>query len=161
VAVMVMVSVGTMDWHSVHPRTLRLMPLSETLVMLVTVVATVLTHNLAIGVVLGVITAMVLFARRVAHMTSIEKVAELDTDDGGEDAPRRYRGTGELFWSSSNDLVYRFDYSDAPEHVVLDLTDADIWDASTVATLDAVQHKYAAKGKTLSVIGLDGASQDR
>src|SRR5699024_12710898 len=77
VAVMVMVSVGTMDWHSVHPRTLRLMPLSETLVMLVTVVATVLTHNLAIGVVLGVITAMVLFARRVAHMTAIEKAAEL------------------------------------------------------------------------------------
>ena len=43
----------------------------------------------------------------------------------------------------------------------LDLTDADIWDASTVATLDAVQQKYAAKGKTLSVIGLDGASQER
>ena len=161
VAVMVMVSVGTMDWHSVHPRTLRLMPLSETLVMLVTVVATVWTDNLAIGVVLGVITAMVLFARRVAHMTSIEKVAELDTDDDGEVDTRTYRVTGELFWASSNDLVYRFDYSDDPEHVVLDLTDADIWDASTVATLDAVQHKYAAKGKTLSVIGLDGASQDR
>ena len=161
VAVMVMVSVGTMDWHSVNPRTLRLMPLSETLVMLVTVVATVWTDNLAIGVVLGVITAMVLFARRVAHMTSIEKVAELDTDDDGEVDTRTYRVTGELFWASSNDLVYRFDYSDDPEHVVLDLTDADIWDASTVATLDAVQHKYAAKGKTLSVIGLDGASQDR
>lgn len=161
VAVMIMVSVGTMDWHSVHPRTLRLMPLSETLVMVVTVAATVWTHNLAIGVILGVVTAMIMFARRVAHMTTIEKVAELDTDHDGAVDTRTYRVTGELFWASSNDLVYQFDYADDPEHVVLDLTDADIWDASTVAALDAVQQKYAAKGKTLSVIGLDGASQER
>ncbi|UVE96810.1 SulP family inorganic anion transporter [Dietzia sp. B32] len=161
VAVMVMVSVGTLDWHSIHPRTLRLMPLSETLVMLVTVVATVWTSNLAIGVVAGVLTAMVMFARRVARMTTVEKVAELDTDDDGEVDTRTYRVTGELFWASSNDLVYQFDYAGDPEHVILDLTEADIWDASTVATLDAVQQKYAAKGKTLSVIGLDGASQER
>ena len=161
VAVMVMVSVGTFDWHSVHPRTLRVMPLSETLVMVVTVVATVWTGNLAIGVVLGVVTAMIMFARRVAHMTSVEKVAELDTDHDGTVDTRTYRVTGELFWASSNDLVYQFDYSGDPENVVLDLTDADIWDASTVATLDAVQQKYAEKGKTLSVIGLDGASQER
>lgn len=161
VAVMIMVSVGTLDWHSVNPRTLRLMPLSETLVMVVTVVATVWTSNLAIGVVLGVLAAMVMFARRVAHMTSIEKVAEYDTDSDGTVDTRTYRVTGELFWASSNDLVYQFDYSDDPEHVVLDLTEAEIWDASTVATLDAVQQKYAAKGKTLSVIGLDGASQER
>ncbi|MFL0578835.1 SulP family inorganic anion transporter [Dietzia sp. 179-F 9C3 NHS] len=161
VAVMVMVSVGTMDWHSVHPRTLRLMPFPETLVMLVTVAATVWTSNLAIGVILGVVTAMVMFARRVAHMTTIEKVAELDTNHDGSVDTRTYRVRGELFWASSNDLVYQFDYADDPEHVVLDLSEADIWDASTVATLDAVQHKYAAKGKTLTVVGLDGASQER
>src|SRR5699024_1974783 len=139
VAVMIMVSVGTFDWHSVHPRTLRVMPFPETLFMLVTVVATVLTVNLAIGVVLGVLTAMVMFARRVAHMTSVEKVAELDTDHDGTVDTRTYRVTGELFWASSNDLVYQFDYSGDPENVVLDLTDADILDASTVATLDAAQ----------------------
>lgn len=161
VAVMIMVSVGTLDWHSIRPRTLRLMPLSETLVMLVTVVATVWTSNLAIGVVAGVLTAMVMFARRVARMTTVEKVAELDTDHDGEVDTRTYRVTGELFWASSNDLVYQFDYADDPAHVILDLTDADIWDASTVATLDAVQQKYAAKGTTLTVIGLDGASQER
>ncbi|WP_010540695.1 SulP family inorganic anion transporter [Dietzia alimentaria] len=161
VAVMIMVSVGTLDWHSIHPRTLRLMPLSETLVMLVTVVATVWTSNLAIGVVAGVLTAMVMFARRVAHMISVEKVAELDANHDGSVDTRTYRVTGQLFWASSNDLVYQFDYSGDPQNVVLDLTDADIWDASTVATLDAVQQKYAAKGKALSVIGLDGASQER
>lgn len=161
VAVMIMVSIATIDWHSVHPRTLRLMPLSETVVMVVTVVATVSTGNLAIGVSLGVLTAMVLFARRVAHMTTVEKIADADTDgDGGVDT-RTYRVTGELFWASSNDLVHQFDYIGDPENVVIDLTDADIWDASTVATFDAIQQKYAAKGKTVTIVGLDGAGLER
>ncbi|MBB1018229.1 MULTISPECIES: SulP family inorganic anion transporter [Dietzia] len=161
VAVMIMVSVATMDWHSIHPRTLRLMPLPETIVMAVTVAATVITHNLAIGVILGVLTAMVMFARRVAHMTSLEKVSELDVNHDGTIDIRTYRVRGELFWASSNDLVYQFDYTGDPQHVVIDLTEADIWDASTVATLDAITHKYAAKGKTVEIIGLDGSSLDR
>ncbi|MHA2790148.1 SulP family inorganic anion transporter [Corynebacterium sp. S7] len=153
VAIMIMVSIGTIDWHSLRPRTLKFMPLSETTVMLVTVVATLATSNLAIGVVLGVLTAMVMFARRVAHMVSIEKIAEPGTST--------YRVHGQLFWASSNDLVYRFDYNDTADHIVIDLTSAEIWDASTVATLDAITQKYQAKGKTVSIIGLDGASQDR
>ena len=161
VAVMIMVSVATMDWHSIHPRTLRLMPLPETIVMAVTVAATVITHNLAIGVILGVLTAMVMFARRVAHMTSLEKDSELDVNHDGTIDIRTYRVRGELFWASSNDLVYQFDYTGDPQHVVIDLTEADIWDASTVATLDAITHKYAAKGKTVEIIGLDGSSQER
>ncbi|WP_216695642.1 SulP family inorganic anion transporter [Dietzia psychralcaliphila] len=161
VAVMIMVSVATMDWHSIHPRTLRLMPVSETVVMAVTVAATVITHNLAIGVILGVLTAMVMFARRVAHMTSLEKVSELDSNHDGTIDIRTYRVRGELFWASSNDLVYQFDYTGDPQHVVIDLTEADIWDASTVATLDAITHKYAAKGKTVEIIGLDGSSKER
>ncbi|BDN84654.1 sodium-independent anion transporter [Mycobacterium pseudoshottsii] len=71
VAVMIMVSVGTMDWHSIAPAALRRMPRSETLVMLATVVVTVATQNLAYGVVAGVLTAMVLFARRVAHFMTV------------------------------------------------------------------------------------------
>src|SRR5699024_8360438 len=91
VAFMIMVSVGTIDWPSVHPRTVKLMPISETIVMAITIIATLATHNLAIGVVLGVVAAMILFARRVAHIVSIEKVSELDTHhDGGIDS-RTYR----------------------------------------------------------------------
>ncbi|SDB79741.1 sulfate permease, SulP family [Raineyella antarctica] len=161
VAVMVMVSVGTIDWHSLRPSTLRMMPLSETLVMLVTVVATVATHNLAIGVVLGVLTAMVMFARRVAHMVLIEPVWETDVDGDGTVDVRRYAVEGELFWASSNDLVYQFDYAGDPETVIIDLTAADIWDASTVATLDAVRNKYAARGKKAEIVGLDGESLRR
>ncbi|MCT1438374.1 SulP family inorganic anion transporter [Brachybacterium paraconglomeratum] len=161
VAVMIMVSVATFDWHSIRPTTLRLMPWSETAVMLVTVIATVATHNLAIGVVLGVITAMILFARRVAHLVLIEKVWETDVDGDGTIDIRRYAVKGELFWASSNDLVYQFDYAGDPDTVIIDLTAADIWDASTVAALDAVQSKYSARGKEARIIGLDGASLQR
>ncbi len=155
VAVMVMVSVGTFDWHSIHPKTLRRMPRSETVVMLSTVVVVVITHNLAIGVVVGVIVAMILFARRVAHFTTVTDVAHPDDDT------KVYAVTGELFFASSNDLVYQFDYRGDPANVVIDLTDSHIWDASTVATLDAITTKYARYGKTVQIIGLNASSAHR
>jgi SulP family sulfate permease len=108
-----------------------------------------------------VLTATVLFARRVAHMTGIEKVADSDTDRDGHIDTRVYEVRGELFFASSNDLIYQFDYAGDPVHVVIDLTGADLWDASTVATFDAIVRKYADKGKIVEIIGLDGASLDR
>ncbi|WP_245974916.1 SulP family inorganic anion transporter [Corynebacterium alimapuense] len=161
VAIMVVVSINTIDWHSVSPRTLKLMPLSETLVMVATVAGTLYTHNLAIGVGLGVLTAIVMFARRVAHLVNVEMVEELDTNLDGQIDTRTYRVNGQLFWASSNDLVYSFDYQDDADNIVIDLTGAEIWDASTVATLDAITQKFQDRGKTVSIIGLDGPSQDR
>ncbi|GGF10826.1 SulP family inorganic anion transporter [Williamsia phyllosphaerae] len=155
VAVMVMVSVGTFDWHSITPSTLKRMPKSETLVMLATVAVTVPTGNLAYGVGAGTLTAMVLFARRVAHMTEVVDIAHPDEDT------RVYAVRGELFFASSNDLIYQFDYVGDPENVVIDLSDAHVWDASTVATLDAITGKYAAKGKKVTIIGLDDHSAER
>lgn len=155
VAVMIMVSVGTFDWHSIHPKTLRRMPKSETLVMVATVAVTVVTHNLAYGVVVGVITAMVLFARRVAHLTEVVDVAHPDDDT------RVYAVKGELFFASSNDLIYQFDYVGDPKNVVIDMSESHIWDASTVATLDAITTKYAAKGKTVEIVGLNAPSTER
>ncbi|MFS0289309.1 SulP family inorganic anion transporter [Corynebacterium striatum] len=149
VAVMIIVAGTTVDWHSINPRTLRLMPLSETVVMLVTVVGTLLTHNLAVGVVAGVLTASVAFARRVAHFVSVD--LEVNT----------YFVRGQLFFASSNDLVYAFDYTLPEERVVIDLSGAEIWDASTVATLDSVQEKYADRGVEVEFRGLDGASLQR
>ncbi|WP_376783706.1 SulP family inorganic anion transporter [Arsenicicoccus bolidensis] len=161
VAVMIMVSVATFDWHSVAPSTLRRMPWSETIVMLVTVVVTVATHNLAYGVIAGVNTAFVVFARRVAHFSTVERVAEPDEDADGTIDTRVYRVHGELFFASSNDLVYQFDYAGDPEHVVVDLSGSHVWDASTVAALDAIEAKYAAKGKRVEIVGLDAASATR
>ena len=59
------------------------------------------------------------------------------------------------------DLIYQFDYNDDPTNIVIDLTDAHIWDASTVATLDAVTTKYEAKGKKVTIVGLDDSSAER
>ncbi|MCC2335131.1 SulP family inorganic anion transporter [Cellulomonas wangsupingiae] len=156
VAVMIMVSVGAFDWHSVHPRTLRRMPRSETAVMLTTVVVTVASHNLAYGVLAGVLLAMVLFARRVAHVTTVTR---LDASD--DDGRRVYAVEGQLFFASSNDLVYQFDYAGDPDDVVIDMSRAHVWDASTVATLDAITHKYATRGKTVTIVGMDAHSAER
>nr|WP_308159073.1 SulP family inorganic anion transporter [Amycolatopsis magusensis] len=152
VAVMVLVAFGTFDWHSVAPATLRRMPAGEITVMVVTVGVVVATDNLAIGVVAGSLTALVIFARRVAHLVGVTSAVD---PDGGQVV---YAVTGELFFASSNDLVGRFDYAGDPDQVVIDLTDARIWDASTVAALDAVIGKYAARGKEVELVGLDGHS---
>ncbi|KHL17022.1 SulP family sulfate permease [Mumia flava] len=152
VAVMLMVSAATFDWHSIRPATLRRMPRSETTVMITTVVVVVATHNLAIGVGAGVLTAMVLFARRVAHMTRVADVAAIGDDT------HVYAVTGELFFATSNDLTTQFDYVNAPTNVVIDLSDAHVWDASTVAALDAVQTKFESRGHRVSIVGLNEAS---
>ncbi|MCK1795618.1 SulP family inorganic anion transporter [Streptomyces sp. XM4193] len=154
VAVMVMVAVAAFDWHSVAPKTLRRMPAGEITVMFVTVVVVVATHNLAVGVVTGTLTAMVIFARRVARLTHVTSVTD---PEGGTVV---YRVTGELFFASSNDLVGRFDYAGDPERVVVDLSAAHIWDASTVATLDAIETKYAQRGKTVEITGLNSPSAE-
>ena len=152
VAVMVLVSVGTFDWHSVKPATLKRMPLGETTVMVLTVAVVVATDNLSIGVVVGSLTAMVIFARRVAHLANVTAVTD---PDGGQTV---YAVTGELFFASSNDLVTQFDYAGDPDKVVIDLSEAHIWDASSVAALDAVENKYRQRGKTVEIIGLNEPS---
>ncbi|WP_019157993.1 SulP family inorganic anion transporter [Brevibacterium senegalense] len=162
VAIMVFVSWATFDWHSIRPSTLTRMPLSETIVMLVTVVATVWTHNLAIGVGLGVLVAMVAFARRVAHFVTVTREVIEEAGDG-EAAPAgpcaRYTVVGELFFASSNDLFTQFRYAEDPARVIIDMHRSHVWDASTVAALDSVTEKYAARGTVVEVRGLNEASR--
>ncbi|NHC47052.1 SulP family inorganic anion transporter [Motilibacter aurantiacus] len=152
VAVMILVSMSTFDWHSL--RTLRRMPRSESTVMLTTVAVVVVTENLAIGVVVGVLVACVLFARRVAHLATVTSTL----DDAGR---RVYTVHGELFFASSNDVVYQFDYSGDPAGVVIDLSQTHVWDASSVAALDAITHKYAQRGKAVTLVGLNEPSAAR
>jgi SulP family sulfate permease len=151
-AVMMVVAITTVDWHSVRPSTLRRMPLSETIVMGVTIAVVVVTNNLAYGVVLGVVLAMVLFARRVAHVVDVTRTVAAD----GSTA--HYEVSGPLFFGSSNDLVDRFAYADDPAVVTIDLTQAQIWDASTVAALDSIQRKYRTYDVAVAIRGLDERS---
>jgi SulP family sulfate permease len=151
-AVMMIVALKTINWHSVQPATLKRMPISETLVMAVTVATTVATGNLALGVAAGVLLAMVLFARRVAHVIRAERTL---SHDG---LSVRYDVHGPLFFGSSNDLVERFCYGVDPKAVAIDLTHSQIWDASSVAALDSIETKYRAHGATVLFTGLDPRS---
>ncbi|MEW1643944.1 SulP family inorganic anion transporter [Streptomyces sp. NPDC091219] len=152
VAVMVMVCFATFDWHSIAPKTLKRMPAGEITVMVITVACVVATSNLAIGVVVGSVTAMVIFAQRVAHLADVTSVTDLDG------TRVVYTVTGELFFAASNDLVGRFNYATDPDDVVIDLSAAHIWDASSVAALDAIETKYAQRGKTVEIISLNEPS---
>jgi SulP family sulfate permease len=130
------------------------MPKSETLVMFTTLIVVVITHNLAIGVIVGVLVAMVAFARRVAHFVTVER-----TLPEGENVPTAYYAVvGELFFASSNDLTTQFEYTADPDRIVIDMERARVWDASTVAALDSVTNKYERLGKRAIIVGLDDAS---
>ena len=156
VAVMIMVSVATFDWHSIRLTTLRQMPKSETAVMAITVLVVVLTHNLAIGVIAGVLVAMVLFARRVAHFMTVTRTLPED-----EQVPTaHYAVDGELFFASSNDLTTQFEYADDPDRVIIDMSASHIWDASTVAALDAIVTKYEHHGKRVVLVGMNEATTE-
>jgi len=152
--IMMIVAVKTLNWHNIAPSMLRRMPLSETLVMLVTVAITVYTDNLALGVLGGVIFAMILFARRIAHVVKAERQLSPEGDSV------TYKIRGPLFFASSNDLVEHFQYADDPSRVIIDLTHAQIWDASTVAILDTVTTRYQRYQTEVEIIGLDTRSSD-
>jgi SulP family sulfate permease len=153
VAVMILVSVSTFDWHSVAPATLTRMPAGETAVMVLTVAGTVATSNLAVGVGLGTLTAMAVFARRVAHLVDVERV--LDPDG----TTSIYSVTGELFFASDQELIDAFDFAGDPPNVIIDLSRAHVWDASAVAALDAIETHYHRHGVTVEITGLNRRSE--
>ena len=151
VAIMVMVSVGTFDWHSIKPSTLKRMPKSETAIMVITVAVVVATSNLAIGVVVGVFAASVMFVRRVAHLIEVRREVKAE----GDQQVAYYTVQGQLLFASSNDLTTLFEYTADPEHIVIDLSQSHIWDASTVAALDTIQTKYRQHDKTVEFVGMN------
>ena len=152
VAIMFMVAFLTFDWHSIAPSTLKRMPKSETIVMLVTVIPVLITHNLSVGVIIGVFVAAILFVRRVAHFTTVTRTFSANEDTA------HYEVDGELFFASSNDLTTQFEYADDPKRVVIDMSKSHVWDASTVAALDGIEQKYREHDIEVEIIGLNEAS---
>ena len=154
VAVMIMVSVATFNWHSIAPATLKRLPTRESAVVVAPGAATVWPPNPAIGVIAGVLVAMVAFARRVAHFVTVTRTLSVEE----EGATAHYVVDGELFFASSNDLTTQFEYGEDPERVNIDMSASHIWDASTVAALDALVTKYESYGKQVSLIGMNEAT---
>ena len=150
VAVMIMVSIGTFNWGSVRPDVVRSMPRTETIVMVATVLTTVLTHNLAYGVGAGVVLSAVFFVHHVGHVVNVTSVVDPDNVE------RLYDVSGQLFFASTTDLVHAFDYDAVQvKRVEIDLSNARIWDTSAVVALDAVVAKFAERGITAELVGLN------
>jgi SulP family sulfate permease len=150
VAVMIMVSIGTFSWRSI--RDLRTMPRSSSLVMLATVVVTVATHDLAKGVLTGVLLSALFFARKVGHVLRIEAVRS----NGARDVD--YVVTGQVFFASAETFVAGFDFKEAVERVRIDVSRAHFWDLSAVGALDKVVLKFRREGAEVETIGMNEAS---
>ncbi len=150
VAVMIMVSIGTFSWDSL--RNLKKHPLSTNIVMLATVIVTVATHNLAYGVFVGVLLAALFFANKMGHYLHIAS----EVDPRGRQ--RTYLVVGQVFFSSSDKFVAAFDFKEALDKVVIDLSRAHFWDITAVAALDKVVLKFRREGAEVEIVGLNQAS---
>ena len=151
VAIMIMVSIGTFSWSSI--RTLRLHPRSSSIVMIATVVTVVYTHNLAIGVLVGVLLSGIFFAGKIAQLF---KVTSTISNDGRE---RTYRVEGQLFYGSVEDFMNAFDFKEALDRVVIDVSAAHIWDISSVQALDMAVLKFRRDGAEVEIVGMNAATE--
>jgi SulP family sulfate permease len=150
VAVMIMVSIGTFNWSSI--RNLGTHPKSSSAVMLATVAVTVATHDLAKGVLTGVLLSGFFFAHKVGQILVVRTRA-LD-----EQGTRQYDIVGQVFFASADRFVDAFDYKEVVDKVVIDLTRAHFWDITAVSALDKVVLKFRREGTTVDVQGLNKAS---
>ncbi len=150
VAVMIMVSVGTFSWRSL--RDLRTHPKASSVVMVATVVVTVFTHDLAKGVLTGVLLSALFFARKVGQVLHIGSVSA----NGGRE--RQYAVTGQVFFASAENFIAGFDFKEAIERVRIDVGRAHFWDLSAIGALDKVVIKFRREGTEVELIGMNEAS---
>lgn len=150
VAVMIMVSIGTFSWRSI--RDIRHHPWQSSVVMIVTVVIVVWTHDLAQGVLAGVILSGLFFASKV------KRIFTVDSQLSADGLTRRYAVSGQVFFASSESFVEAFDFKEVLDRVVIDVSQAHFWDISAVGTLDKAILKFRREGTEVEVIGLNDAS---
>jgi len=150
VAVMIMVSIGTFSWTSITD--IRKHPPTATLVMLATVLIVVFTHNLALGVFVGVLMSGVFFARKVAAYMDIESSLSKNKDH------RTYKIYGQVFFASADEFADSFDFKEVIEKVTIDVSDAHFWDLSAIGALDKVVIKFRREATEVDIIGMNEAS---
>ncbi|WAC25523.1 SulP family inorganic anion transporter [Ancylobacter sp. SL191] len=150
VAVMIMVSIGTFSWRSLLE--LRSNPRSSSIVMLATVITVVATHDLAIGVLVGVLLSGVFFAGKVAQLVSVGEI--IDAASGR----LTFVVSGQIFFASSEVFLAAFDFENPAREVVIDVTHAHFWDITAVGALDKAVLKFRKAGASVEVIGLNEAS---
>lgn len=154
VAVMIMVSIGTFSWDSI--RNLRKHPLSTNIVMLSTVIVVVATHNLAIGVFVGVLLASLFFANKIGRFMVVRQ--EVTANEKAESS-RTYNVVGQVFFASADSFMASFDFKEVLESVTIDLTQAHFWDITAVAALDKVVIRFRREGTAVQLLGMNEATQ--
>ncbi len=150
VAVMIMVSIGTFSWTSI--RELKTHPLSASVVMIMTVIVVVWTHNLAYGVFVGVLLASLFFANKISHFMYIESEFDEENDT------RTYHVIGQIFFNSADKFIAGFNFKEAVEIVVIDLHRAHFWDITSVTALDKAVLKFRREGAEVKLIGQNEAT---
>ena len=150
VAVMIMVSIGTFSWQSITD--LKKHPISTNIVMVATVVVVVATHNLAYGVLVGVLLASLFFANKVSHFMYVTSTLDDQANT------RTYRVVGQVFFNSADKFNACFDFREALDKVIIDLSRAHFWDISAVSALDKVVIKFRRDGADVQLIGLNDAT---
>ncbi|WP_367401619.1 SulP family inorganic anion transporter [Geoalkalibacter halelectricus] len=151
VAVMIMVAIGTFSWESVA--NLHKNPKSSSVVMVSTVVVVVFTHNLALGVGVGVLLSALFFAYKISK---ILYVGSSLSEDG---VTRRYEVVGQVFFSSADKFIASFDLKEAVEKVEIDVSRAHFWDITAVGALDKVILKFRREGTDVEIFGMNKASE--
>jgi SulP family sulfate permease len=151
VAVMIMVSIGTFSWSSI--KNLKTHPRSSSAVMLATVIVVVATHNLALGVLVGVLLSGIFFAWKISQIFDVTSAL---SEDG---STRTYFVKGQFFFASANEFLASFDFKESVQKVIIDVSHAHIWDISSVTALDNVVLKFRRLGKNVQIIGLNEASE--
>ncbi|NKG35163.1 SulP family inorganic anion transporter [Acinetobacter junii] len=148
VAVMIMVSISTFEWKSLTG--LKSNPQSSNVVMIATVIVVVATHNLALGVLTGVLLSALFLANKLENDIRVESYMENDA--------RVYDLKGQIFFSSSEKFMQGFNFQEPISKVIIDLTHSHIWDVTSVAMLDSVVNKFQRNGVNITVRGLNEAS---
>ncbi|KAB0480065.1 SulP family inorganic anion transporter [Vibrio chagasii] len=150
VSVMIMVSIGTFSWRSIVELKDHTLPTNVT--MLATVVVVVLTHNLAIGVAVGVVLSALFYAHTSKSMVFI--FDEVVTNQ----MHTTHKVKGHVFFASSDAFVDLFDYDKATSLVTIDISEASFLDNTSVEALDKVVFKFRKKGAYVDVSGMDEVS---
>ena len=151
VAVMIVVAIGSFDWKSI--RRIRTTPIQSTIVMLATTGTVVITHDLSKGVVLGVVLSAIFFMRKIGKTLSVTPIEE------EAEGLLHYRIEGQIFFASADLFIASFEHHGQPSRVILDLTNARIWDQTGVAALDKVIFRYRRQGAEVELIGVSTEGQ--
>lgn len=149
VAIMIMVSFTTFQWGAI--KQFGKHPLEFNTVMIAVIIVVLATHNLALGVFVGVLLSALFFLNKLERTVHVSTYLHKPNS-------RSYKISGQIFFSSTEKFYQFFDFKEKLDHVELDLTHAHIWDVTSVNMLNNVIQKFKAQGIDVTVIGLNEAS---